>query len=81
MQTVDVTKLKDPVRVLLNAFEPGTNPRGTQVIYYIGDYFDQVGRTAIGRAAWDLYASGKADLVQRVIKKSPRIYEYIAQVK
>lgn len=78
---IDVTNHKDPVRVMRNACEPGANPKGTRIAYFYGDYADDVSRTALGKAAWELYQQGKVDLFQKLLTKEPRLYQYLAVVK
>ena len=78
MNAVDLTKSKDPARVLNNACKPGANPRGTWIIYAQGDYSDSVHNTPVGRAAWALYEQGKVVLCQKRISDEPRRYVYCA---
>lgn len=78
MNAVDLTKSKDPARVLQNACKPGANPRGTWIIYAQGDYASNVHNTAVGRAAWTLHEQGKVVLCQKRISDEPRRYVYCA---
>ena len=80
MTIVNLTKSKDPARVLQNACKPGTNPRGTWLIYHEGDYADSVHNTPVGRAAWTLHEQGKVVLCQKRISDEPRRYVYVAVV-
>lgn len=78
---IDVTNHKDAVRVMRNACEPGANPKGTRIVYFYGDYADDVSSTDRGKAAWALYEKGLVDLFQNVLTKEPRLYQYMAVVK
>lgn len=81
MQVIDLTKSKDPVRVFRNALEPNINPAGTWILYHQGDYADQVGTTALGRAVYDASANGEVHMVQKMISVDPREYAYYAVVR
>jgi hypothetical protein len=78
--TIDLTTAKDPARVLRNAVEPNINPKGTFLVYHIGDYLDAVNNTAVGRMAWQLQEAKRVRLFQKVIEQEPRRYAYIAQI-
>lgn len=78
---IDLTKSKDAARVLRNAFKPGANPKATRILYHVGDYFDRIGTSDIGKVAYELHEKGLAHLVQRRVSKEPRRYEYFAVVK
>ena len=78
---IDLSKSKDPVRVFKNALEPNINPLGTWILYHTGDYADQVGSTALGRAVYDAAASGNVHMVQKLVQQEPRIYNYYAVVR
>ena len=80
MPTIDLTTAKDPARVLKNATEPNINPKGTFLVYHIGDYLDAINTKPVGRMAWDLAQSGRVRLFQKVIEQEPRKYAYIAEV-
>lgn len=78
---IDLTKHPDAARVLRNAVEPNINPAGTWILYHQGDYSDQVGLTAVGRAAYDLAMHGKVALFQKIVSEEPRVYGYWAVVR
>jgi len=80
MTTIDLTQLKDPVRVMQNACKPNANPRGTWIIYAQGDYSSNVHNTAVGRAAWALHEAGRLMLCQKRLQDEPRVYAYVGVV-
>lgn len=81
MNDIDLTIVKDPERVLKNALEPGLNPPGTKIKYFTGDYSSNVHKTKVGTVAWGLSEAGLVHLVQRLVNKEPRVYDYYAVVK
>lgn len=84
----DITKLKDPARVLRDMIK-GKNKkaRRTNITYFVGNWSDNVGMTAVGRMAMDLAKKGHCNLKQRVVgedmtESGPvRTFEYIAEVR
>lgn len=78
---IDLTKSKDPSRVLKNALEPGINAAGTHIAYHEGDYADQINSKPVGRMAWDLMKSGRVHLFQKMLHTEPRRYQYLAVVR
>lgn len=78
---IDLTKSKDPTRVLKNALEPNINPKGTYILYHQGDFGDEVGKAPLGRAVYDMSMQGKVHLVQKITQQEPRQYNYYAVVR
>lgn len=87
----DITKLKDPARVLRNMVVGIDGIRqadqGTDIVYHRGDFSDNVNRKAVGKMAMDLAQNGHCHLKQRVIGETMtdaglvRKFEYIAEVR
>lgn len=75
---IDLTKAKDPVRVLKNALQPNINKRGDYILYHVGDYADGVHNTPLGRAVYDAWERGEVAPVQKLVSKEPRCYNYYA---
>lgn len=80
MPVINLTKSKEPDRVLRNACKPNANPRGTWIVYHTGDYSDSVNQTKVGRAAWELAQTGVVLLCQKLLQSEPRQYAYVAVV-
>lgn len=78
---IDITKSKDPIRVFKNALEPNINPPNTYILYHIGNYADQVGTTALGRAVYEASSNGKVHMVQKLVQQEPSQYAYYAVVR
>lgn len=78
---IDLTRHKDPARVLRNALHPDINPRGTTILYHEGDYGDGINNKPVGLAAWELAQAGLVHLFQKLISKEPRRYAYYAVVR
>lgn len=77
---IDLTKAKDPVRVFRNALQPNINPKGTWILYHVGDYADNVNATPLGRAVYEASMRGEVAPVQKLVCKEPRIYNYYARI-
>ena len=78
---IDLTKAKDQIRALKNALEPNINQKGTYILYHQGDFGDEVGKTPLGRAVYDMSTQGKVHLVQKITQQEPRQYNYYAVVR
>ena len=87
----DITKLKDPARVLRNMIVGIDGIRqaasGTSIVYHRGDFSANVNSKAVGKMAMDLAANGRCHLKQRIIGETMtdagpiRTFEYIAEVR
>lgn len=77
---IDLTKAKDPVRILRNALQPNINNRGDWILYHVGDYADGVHHTPLGRAVYEAAMRGEVAPVQKLVSKEPRQYNYYARI-
>jgi len=77
---INLTQSKTAVETLTRAATRIDREPGQKYVYFQGDYSSEVNRTAIGKAAWALMQAGKLRLVQRIVTKEPRLYDYIAVV-
>ena len=87
----DITTHKDPARVLRNMIVGidgiRQTERGTNIVYFRGDFSDNVNRKAVGKMAMDLATNGHCHLKQRIIGETMtdagmmRQFEYIAEVR
>lgn len=79
---IDLTNNKDAARVLENAVTMRINPKGTRIVYFIGDFGDEVASNShVAVKARDLFDRGLVHLFQKKLSNEPRKYMYIAQVK
>ena len=79
---IDLTNNKDAARVLENAVTMRVNPKGTRIIYHIGDFGDEVSSNShVADKARDLYNRGLVHMFQKKICDEPRKYAYMVQVK
>jgi len=77
---INLTQSKTAIETLTRAATRIDREPGQKYIYFQGDYSSEVNRTPIGKAAWALMKGGKLRLVQRIVTKEPRLYDYIAVV-
>lgn len=88
---MNITHIKDAGRVLRNMVMgiDGISQvkKGDQIVYWRGNYSDNVGQKEVGRAAMALQQSGMVHLKQRIVgeeitEAGPiRTFEYVAEVK
>jgi len=77
---INLTQSKTAVETLTRAATRIDREPGQKYVYFQGDYSSEVNRTPIGKAAWALMQAGKLRLVQKIVTKEPRLYDYIAVV-
>lgn len=79
---IDITNNKDAVRVLENACTMGVNPKGTRIIYGMGDFGDEIAANSkVAAKARDLFDRGLVHLFQKKVSKEPAKYLYLAVIR
>lgn len=85
MKTIDLTRNPDPVRALQNAVlgidGVKQNPPGTKIVYLQQETTWELWRSPVAKEAYRLYEIGACHLVQEIVSDSPRVYNYIAEVR
>lgn len=79
---IDLTGNKDAARVLENAVTMRVNPKGTRIVYHVGDFADEVaGHSAVAVKARSLFDRGLVHLFQKKLSEEPRKYAYMVEVR
>lgn len=79
---IDLTGNKDAARVLENAVKMRINPKGTRIVYHVGDFGEEIaGNSKVAVKARELFDRGLVHLFQKKLSDSPRKYAYMVEVK